>query len=145
MINDITAGISNTLDMLTSGQCIIRTDGLEQLDEQEKPIIYIKFLNIATVRFLRKRHQLRVFYDVAFYPSNLNAENNSLIADAAYNMSEALYQIATPAGKMLKGQDIETQVVDDIAHVSVGYDIFLDEIEKRRLVQTLEQEHYVKG
>lgn len=103
-------------------------------------------VSITETRFLKDRHQLRLTFDVMYFPPDMAAADAGLMSGMALAMTEGLYQI-TPAvvkdgtytaealGR--RGFDRDTTIVDGVVHVTTSFDLWLTTTEKKELVKSI--------
>ena len=103
-------------------------------------------ISIMEMRFLKDLHQLRLTFDVMFFPPDMDAADSGLMSAAAFTMSEALYLIQPgyagtegygALGLPKRGWNRSTSIVDGVVHVTTNYDLWLTTPQKKELVKSV--------
>ncbi|KPU45811.1 hypothetical protein OXPF_06000 [Oxobacter pfennigii] len=108
--------------------------------ELEKPYFLIKLLQGWQAQELGRRYRRTYSFDIHYFAVN-NRESHS--------MAEQLYGIMGLIeidGAKYRGMNMSHEVIDGVLHFNVDYSFDLkQEIQEYPLMQTMEQEGYVRG
>lgn len=146
LILPIINGIADTLRALLP-DADIYTDTPDSVQPNAAGYFYIQGpISITETRFLKDRHQLRLTFDVMYFPADAATADAGLLSGVAFAMTEGLYQI-TPAGVKdgayapealgRRGFDCSATIVDGVVHVTTSYDLWLTAAEKKALVKSI--------
>ncbi len=146
LIVPIINGIADALAQINPDAKIF-TDTPDNVQPNDAGYFYINGpISITETRFLKDRHQLRLTFDVMYFPPDTATADAGLLSGIAFAMVESCYQI-TPAsvkdgvytkdalGK--RGFDRSTTIVDGVVHVMASYDLWLTTKEKKELVKSV--------
>lgn len=139
MLDDIVNGISIKLNDTFGDDYEIYSENVEQgLNE---PCFFIKPLKASNKPFLGKRKQRTYPFDIAYFPK----EGNEEMMQASDKMLDCLEYITLVNGDVLRGSSLESEIVDGVLHVSVKYNVFLNDISRDEPMETVESKLGTKG
>ena len=119
MVNDIINAISIKLNSVFGEGCKIYTENVEQ--GLTEPCFFIKYLTTTTKPYLGKRKRHSYSFDIHYFPEAGNEE----MLNVAEDMLEALEWVTLLNGDILRGLSPQSEIVDDVLHVSVSYPVML--------------------
>lgn len=119
MVNDIINAISIKLNSVFGDRYSIYSENMEQ--GLTEPCFFIKYLTTTTKSYLGKRKRHSYSFDIHYFPEAGNEE----MLNVAENMLEALEWITLLNGDILRGLSLQSEIVDDVLHVSVSYPVML--------------------
>lgn len=143
MFNDIVDGISIKLNSLFGGSHEINTEKVEQ--GLQPCSFFIKPLPVARKPLLGKRAQMTYSFVISYFPDTASMEKNKDMMNVADRLLEGLEYITLLNGDVVRGQDMEPEIVDDVLHFSVKYVVFVNKIERAELMGTLDTNVGAKG
>jgi len=99
------------------------------------PAFLIQFLNLEHIRQIGKRWKVTTLFNVQYFPKNglLEASNMTL------KVQQALKEITLLNGSLMLGTGANSEVVDGIGHNFIRFNFFLQEIEEKVFMGSLEQ------
>lgn len=119
MINSIKSAISTSLFEEFGEDYEIYTEKVEQ--GLKEPCFLISSLNQSSTQFFSARYKKNNLFSVQYFPSTneIKAECN----DVAERLNDCLEWI-TVGDDLVRGTNINSQLVDDVLHASVTYNYF---------------------
>lgn len=142
MLNDIIDGISTNLNLAFGDEYEIYSENVEQ--GLTEPCFFIATLDSEFIQGLGTRQQRKYFFDIHYFPRNTEfkkQEMNSVLDD----LMSYLEYITLLNGDMLRGTDINGEIVDDVLHFFITYKVNLDKVaEKTDNMEILDLEQKVK-
>lgn len=146
LIIPIINGIANALRAINSDAKIYTTSP-DNVKHNAAGYFLIKGpLSITETRCLKFRHQLRLPFDVMYFPPDRAAADIGLLSTAAFAMLEALYQIypaeAVEGGYLVndrgkRGHNQSVEIDGGVVHVLTSYDLWVTTPQKKELVQSI--------
>lgn len=99
------------------------------------PAFFIQFLNLEQIRQIGKRWKVTTLFNVQYFPKNglSDASNMTL------KVQQALKEITLLNGSLMLGTGANSEVVDGIGHNFIRFNFFLQEIEEKIFMGSLEQ------
>lgn len=132
-INDIQNAISVKL------QEAFGADYKKYIDEVPQgfvtPAFFIQFLNLEQIRQIGKRWKVTTLFDVQYFPKNGLSEASNM----TLKVQRALKEITLLNGSLMLGTGANSEVVDGIGHNFIHFNFFLQEIEEKIFMGSLEQ------
>lgn len=137
-INDISIAISRKLqDAFGSGY-------KKYMDEVPQnfatPCFFIQFLSFEHIMQIGNRWKVTPLFNVQYFPLNGASESSTM----ALKVQRALKDVTLLNGAAMLARGANSEVVDGIAHNFMRFDFFLQEVEAKILMGSLEQ-HTRKG
>ena len=139
-------GIADALHEINKDAKIYTTTP-DNVKKNDAGYFYIKGpISLNEMRFLKDLHQLRLTFDVMFFPPDMDAADAGLMSSAAYAMSEALYEIQPgfagesgygAIGNKKRGWNRSTTNVDGVVHVTTSYDLWLTTPQNKEVVKSI--------
>lgn len=146
LIIPIINGISDALHNINP-DAKIYTDTPDNVQPNDAGYFLIQGpISITETRFLKSRHQLRLMFDIMYFPPDMAAADTGLLSTAAFAMSEELYQITpaeqTEAGytkrqRGSRGYGRTVEIEDGVVHLLTSYDLWVTTPQKKELVQSV--------
>jgi len=121
MLNEIVNGISIKLNSIFGDGYEIYTDDVEQ--GLEEPCFFIKSLVVINKPLLGKRKQRTYPFDITYFPQAGNEE----MMEVSEKALEGLEYITLINGDLLRGSSLEAEIVDGVLHVSVNFNVILND------------------
>lgn len=137
-INDIITAISIKLNQ-TFG------DGYTNYDEEipqgfQAPGFFIQLLNLEKFRQIGNRWRVTTLFNVQYFPSGGRAD----ASNHALKVQQVLKEITLSNGAVMLGTKSNSEIVDGNAHNFVHFNFFLQEVEAKVFMESLEL-HSQKG
>ncbi|MBY0122155.1 DUF6838 family protein [Bacillus sp. S/N-304-OC-R1] len=107
----------------------------------ETPAFLIQFLNLEHIRQIGKRWKVTTFFNVQYFPTNGASESTNM----TLKVQQALKEITLLNGSIMLGTGANSEVVEGIAHNFVHFNFFLQEVEEKTFMESLEQRFKKKG
>ena len=103
------------------------------------PAFLIHFLNLENISQMGGRWKVTTLFNVQYFPSNgrSDATNHTL------KIQQALKEITLLNGSLMLGTGANSEIVDGIAHNFIRFNFFLQEVEQKTFMGSLEQ--YTNG
>lgn len=99
------------------------------------PAFLIQFLNLEPIRQIGKRWKVTTLFDVQYFPQNGLSEASNM----TLKVQHALKEITLLNGSLMLGTGANSEVVDGIGHNFIHFNFFLQEIEEKTFMGSLEQ------
>lgn len=116
MINDILIAISTRIAELFPDA----TNHIEPVEQGLiEPAFYIHCINVDQSDLIAGRFRQSMPFEVVYFPENGVSDINTVLPE----LLVGLKLITLQNGQKLSGQNIKGQVIDDLLHVFVDYDI----------------------
>lgn len=100
------------------------------------PAFFIQFLNLEQIRQIGKRWKVTTLFDVQYFPKNGLSEASNM----TLKIQPAIKEITLLNGSLMLGTGANSEVVDGIGHNFIRFNFFLQEIEAKVLMGSLD--HY---
>ncbi|MEK3974743.1 phage tail terminator family protein [Psychrobacillus sp. FSL K6-1267] len=101
------------------------------------PAFLIQFLNLEHIRQIGDRWKVTTLFNVQYFPKNGSSEASNM----TLKTQQSLKQIALLNGSQMLGSGSNSEVIDGIAHNFVHFNFFLQDVEEKVFMGSLE--HYV--
>ena len=99
------------------------------------PSFLIQFLNLEHSRQIGGRWKVTTWFDVRYFPKNGISEASNM----TLKVQQALKEITLLNGSMLLSTDAKSEVVEGIGHNFIRFNFFLQEVEEKIFMSSLEQ------
>lgn len=138
-INDIITAISIKLNQVFRDEYKIYDDEIPQ--GFKTPAFLILFLNLENIRQISGRWRVNTLFNIQYFPQNGRAE----ASNAALKVQQALKEITLLNGTTMLSTNGNTEIVDGIAHNFMNFNFYLQEVEAKELMWSLEQRSKTRG
>lgn len=131
-INDIVKAISIKLHQVFGDSYTIYAEKIPQ--GFTRPCFFIALLEPEMQQIMGNRYKLTLLFDIHYFgPNNMDSYStlSKLMTDMEY--------ISTINGDMVRGTKMNGQLVDDVLHFFVHYDLFLMKQELKVFMETIER------
>ncbi|MFF2179416.1 DUF6838 family protein [Lysinibacillus sp. NPDC058147] len=105
------------------------------------PAFLIQFLSLEHKRQIGNRWKATTLFDVQYFPKNGLSEASNM----TLKVQQALKEITLLNGSLMLGTGANSEVVDGIGHNFIHFNFFLQEIEEKIFMGSLEQHIKTKG
>lgn len=136
MLNEIIKGISMALNAAFGDGYEIYQNDVEQ--GLKEPCFLIAVLQPEITPMLGRRFIKRNPFDIQYFPTN--PRNNAEMFTVAETMMEALDFITLPSGDLLHGTSVNYEIVDNVLHFFVNYNLPMIRPAEETYMETLETE-----
>lgn len=99
------------------------------------PAFFIQFLSLEHIRQIGKRWKVTTLFNVHYFPKNGLSEASNM----TLKVQQALKEITLLNGSLMLGTGANSEVVDGIGHNFIRFNFFLQEIEEKVFMGSLEQ------
>ncbi|MEK8198342.1 phage tail terminator family protein [Lysinibacillus sp. FSL M8-0134] len=99
------------------------------------PAFFIQFLNLEQIRQIGKRWKITTLFDVQYFPKNGLSEASNM----TLKIQQAIKEITLLNGSLMLGTGANSEVVDGIGHNFIHFNFFLQEVEEKIFMGSLEQ------
>lgn len=99
------------------------------------PAFLIQFLSLEHIRQIGSRWKVTTLFDVQYFPKNGLSEASNM----TLKVQQALKEITLLNGSLMLGTGANSEVVDGIGHNFIHFNFFLQEIEEKIFMGSLEQ------
>lgn len=138
-INDISVAISRKLQVVFGSDYKKYTDEVPQ--NFATPCFFIQFLSFEHIMQIGDRWKVTPLFNVQYFPSKGAPES----ATMALKVQQALKDVTLLNGAKMLARGANSEVVDGIAHNFMRFDFFLQEVEAKVLMGSLEYYQKTKG
>ncbi|BDH60141.1 hypothetical protein MTP04_02710 [Lysinibacillus sp. PLM2] len=138
-INDIINGIAIKLDATFGDSYTTYVDDIPQ--GFQAPAFFVQFLNLENIRQIGNRWRVNTLFNVQYFPKNGRAEASSM----SLKVQQALKEITLLNGSIMLGTNGNSEIVDGIGHNFINFNFFLQEVEAKTFMESLEQNASLKG
>lgn len=138
-INDIITAISIKLNQVFGDEYRIYADDIPQ--GFEAPAFLILFLNLENIRQIGGRWRVNTLFNIQYFPRNGRTEASNM----ALKVQQALKEITLLNGTTMLSTNGNTEIVDGIAHNFMNFNFYLQEVEAKELMWSLEQRSKTRG
>ncbi len=138
-IKDIITAISIKLNQVFGDAYTIYDDEIPQ--GFQAPAFLILFLNFEQVKQIGKRWRINTLFNVQYFPSGGRAEASNM----SLKVQQALKEITLPNGSLMLGTGANSEIVDGNTHNFMNFNFFLQEVEVKDFMESLEQHSTLKG
>ena len=132
-INDIQNAISVKLHQAFGGGYKKYIDEVPQ--GFVTPAFLIRFLNLEHIRQIGKRWKVTTLFNVQYFPKYGLSEASNM----TLKVQQALKEITLLNGSLMLGTGANSEVVDKIGHNFIHFNFFLQEVEEKIFMGSLEQ------
>ena len=136
MLNEIIKGISMALNTAFGDGYEIYQNDVEQ--GLKEPCFLISVLQPEVTPMLGRRFIKRNPFDVQYFPAN--PRNNAEMFTVAEAMMETLDFITLSGGDLLHGTGVNYEVVDNVLHFFVNFNLPMIRYTDETMMETLETE-----
>ncbi|WP_096269400.1 phage tail terminator family protein [Paucisalibacillus globulus] len=138
-IKDIITAISIKLNQVFGDSYTNYTDDVEQ--GFQAPAFLILFLNLENIRQIGNRWRVTTLFNVQYFPSGgvLDAASHAL------RVQQALKEITLLNGSIMLGTGANSEIVDGNAHNFINFNFYLQEVEAKTFMESLDQHSISKG
>lgn len=99
------------------------------------PAFFIQFLSLEHIRQIGKRWKVTTLFNVHYFPKNCLSEASNM----TLKVQQALKEITLLNGSLMLGTGANSEVVDGIGHNFIHFNFFLQEVEEKIFMGSLEQ------
>lgn len=99
------------------------------------PAFFIQFLNLEHIRQIGKRWKVTTLFNVQYFPKNSLSEASNM----TLKIQQAIKEITLLNGSQMLGTGANSEVVDGIGHNFIHFNFFLQEVEEKIFMGSLEQ------
>lgn len=136
-IMDIIIAISRKLEAEFGGGYKKYIDQVPQ--NFETPSFFIQFLSLEHVQQIGKRWKVTPLFNVQYFPFKGASES----ANMSLKIQQVLKDIELLNGSIMLARGTNSEVVDGIGHNFMRFDFFLQEVEQKIFMESLQ--HYVNN
>lgn len=123
MLSDIVNGISKKLNDIFGDGCEIYSENVKQGLGPHS--FFIKPLPVTNKPLLGKRAQRTYSFVVSYFPDMESMEINEKMAQVSEQLFDGLEYIKLLSGETIRGLDMQAEIVDDVLHFSIKYNVFV--------------------
>lgn len=105
------------------------------------PAFLIQFLNLEHIRQIGDRWKVTTLFNVQYFPKNGLSEASNM----TLKVQQVLKEITLLNGSLMLGTGANSEVVDSIGHNFIHFNFFLQEVEEKIFMGSLEQYIKTKG
>lgn len=105
------------------------------------PAFLIQFLNLEHIRQIGDRWKVTTLFNVQYFPQNSLSE----ASNTTLKTQQALKEITLLNGSLMLGTGSNSELVDGIAHNFIHFNFFLQEVEEKIFMESLNHGTKVKG
>lgn len=138
-INDISVAISRKLQEVFGSGYKKYTDEVPQ--NFVTPCFFIQFLSFEHIMQIGNRWKVTPLFNVQYFPQKGASES----ATMALKVQQALKDVTLLNSTKMLARGANSEVVDGIAHNFMRFDFFLQEVEAKVLMGSLEYYQKTKG
>lgn len=132
-IDDIVVAISRKLHEAFGSNY---TKYIDQIPQGfQTPCFFIQFLNFEHIKQIGNRWKVTPLFNVQYFPRNGSSES----ANMSLKVQQALKDVSLLNGAVMLARGANSEVVDSIGHNFMRFDFFLQEVELKVLMGSLEQ------
>lgn len=132
-INDIISAISIKLNQVFGDEYRIYADDIPQ--GFKTPAFLVLFLNLEQIQQIGKRWRINTLFNIQYFPKNGRTEASNM----SLKVQQALKEITLLNGTVMLGTNGNTEIVDGIAHNFINFNFYLQEVEVKTFMESLEQ------
>lgn len=99
------------------------------------PAFFIQFLNLEQIRQIGNRWKVTTLFDVQYFPKNGLSEASNI----TLKVQQAIKEITLLNGTQMLGTGANSEIVDGIGHNFIHFNFFLQEVEEKIFMGSLEQ------
>lgn len=103
----------------------------------ETPSFFIQFLNLEHIQQIGKRWKVTPLFNVQYFPKVGASESVNM----TLKIQQTLKEITLLNGSLMLGTGANSEVVDGIGHNFIHFNFFLQELEEKIFMGSLE--HYI--
>lgn len=105
------------------------------------PAFLIQFLNLEHIMQIGNRWKVTTLFNVQYFPQNGSSEASNM----TLKTQQALKEITLLNGSLMLGTGSNSELVDGIAHNFIHFNFFLQEVEEKIFMESLNHGTKVKG
>lgn len=98
------------------------------------PAFFIQFLNLEQFRQIGKRWKVTTLFNIQYFPKNSLSEASNM----TLKIQQAIKEITLLNGSLMLGTGANSEVVDGIGHNFIHFNFFLQEIEAKVFMGSLD-------
>jgi len=125
MINNLIAGISMKLKQVFGDGVGVHSENINQ--ELIKPCFFISVLKPSQTKGIGSRLLRHYPFDIHYFPAVQN--NNNELQGMASDLYDALEDITLENGDLLRGSNMNHEVIDGVLHFYVNFNMHVSRIE----------------
>lgn len=125
MLNRVIEAISIKLNLVFGDAYTIETESIKQ--GLKEPCFFILSLSPSQTQIIGKRYLRRQPFDIHYFPST--EDKNEEMNDVADRLYDALEYVAMLDGDVLRGADLNHQIVNGVLHFFVNYNMYVHKVE----------------
>lgn len=99
------------------------------------PAFFIQFLNLEQFIQIGKRWKVTTLFNIQYFPKNSLSEASNM----TLKIQQAIKEITLLNGSLMLGTGANSEVVDGIGHNFIHFNFFLQEVEEKIFMGSLEQ------
>lgn len=141
MVNNLIDGISIKLNQVFGDDKKIYSETVKQ--GLKEPCFFIAVLNPSQEKMIKGRYFRQHPFDVHYFPSKDGG--NKEIQSVASQLLDGLEYITLANGDLVRGTNMNYEVVDGVLHFFVQYNMYIKKIEVSDDMETLTIETDLKG
>ena len=142
MVNNLIDGISIKLNQVFGDGKKIYSETVKQ--GLKEPCFFIAVLNPSQSKMIGGRYFRQHPFDVHYFPANTDGKNEEM-RRVASQLLDGLEYITLTNGDLVRGTNMNYEVVDGVLHFFVQYNMYIKKIEVIDDMETLTMETDVKG
>lgn len=135
MLNSIVDGISMKLNSIFGDSYKVTAENVAQGLQPHS--FFIKPLPVTHKPLLGKRAQRTYSFVITYFPDTANTEMNAEMMEVAEKLLDGLEYITLLNGEVIRGHELEPEIVDDVLHFSVKYIVFINKAVREESMETL--------
>lgn len=138
-INDIMVAISRKL------QTAFGSSYKKYMDEVPQgfatPAFFIQFLHLESIPQIGKRWKIHAQFNVQYFPKNSASESSNM----SLKVQRALNEVTLLNSVLMRSTSKSSEVIDGIGHNFMNFNFYLQEIEAKVLMGSLDHYQKTKG
>ncbi|MER1958801.1 MAG: DUF6838 family protein [Solibacillus sp.] len=107
----------------------------------QTPCFFIQFLNLENIRQIGGRWRVVTLFNVQYFPRNGASE----VANMTLKIQQALKDVTLLNGSVMLGTGGNSEPVDGVGHNFIHFNFFLQEVERKVFMGSLEHYQKTKG
>lgn len=105
------------------------------------PAFFIQFLSLEHIQQIGNRWRVTTLFNVQYFPLGGVSEASNF----TLKVQQALKEITLLNGSIMLGTGAKSEVMDGIAHNFINFNFFLQEVEEKIFMESLEQYSKARG
>ena len=135
MVKDILDGISIKLNQVFGSGYEIYGD-TDVVQGLQTPCFFIAVLQPSQEQMIGNRYFRQYPFDISFFPTQ--GGDNVECYEVAEDLLDEMEAITLVNGDVLRGTKMQYEIVDDVLHFKVNYNMFTKKIETSDAMETVE-------